>query len=400
MLGYQDFPLILLFGYSNLDTSTTCSSHLCNFGSTPPVNSSVHQPVATYSSSSITSADCAQAGEPVQSIVQQSHPLVQSYLEKSLSTVHLSTPMQLPPSTTQTTNTVFSEVKPAEPIAFIPVMELKPGKKTNDPTKIKSSVHSTSDKTQPLGSLTLLSDLPMASDLPGLESMPVLHIDDCDPNSEDVLMGRVHTASIIHPSKSGSSPEKVETVRIVGYEFPQDCQQLLNTCPDKNTKTDETVEDPVYEQLEKARMPSIGQTPPKKQKRLRNYSSPTPTEKTKKDDETPHIGNSEALLSQGPSLEKADGESTDLQEPAPVSSVVSNSEEDVKEKETNYTSDGCDAMSVSSTDRTTRRTRLAVNQKLVVEKDTQESSPETRRPRTRSSARLKSGMNHQFVPLF
>ena len=368
------------------------------------MNSSLHQPVATYSSSSITSANCAQAGEPIQSIVQQAHPSVQSSLEKSLPTVHLSAPVQLPSSTTQTTNAVFPQFKPAEPIAFIPVMELKPGKKTNDPSEIKSSVHSASDQTQPLGSLTLLSDLPMANDLPGLESMPVLHIDDCDPNSEDVLMGRVHTASIIHPSKSGSSPEKVETVRIVGYELPQGCQQLINTSADKkNTKTgeaEETVEDPIYEQLEKARKPSTEQTSPRKPKRLRNYSSSTPTEKLKKEDETLHIWNSETHLSQGPSLEKADGESTDIQEPVPFSSIVSNSEEVVKEKEANYTSDGCDAMSVSSTDRTNRRTRLTVGQKPAVENDTQESSPKTRRLRTRSSARLKSGMNHPVLRHF
>ena len=378
------------------------------------MNGSLQQPVATYSSPSlITSTNCTQAGKSIQNIVQQAQATVQSSSEKSGATVNLPAPVQQPSLTAQTTNTVFTQVQPAQPIAFIPVMELKPGKKTNDPTKIKSSVHSAVGKTQPLGSLTLLSDLPMTSDLPGLESMPVLHIDDCDPNSEDVLMGRVHTASIIHPSVSGSSPEKVETVRIIGYELPQGCQQLINTSADEKTsKTNESekmAEDQIYDQLEKARKPLTSQTPPRK-KRLRNYTSPTPSEKSKKDNETSPIGNSETLLNQDSPLEKVDVESTDTQEPV----LGSNSVEDVKEKEANCSSDGCDAMSVSSTDSIGRKTRHSTDQKLVFENGiqgaspkarrprtrssvfengTQEASPENRRPRTRSSARLKSGMN-------
>ena len=301
------------------------------------MNSSLQQPVATYSSPSIvTSTNCAQAGESIQNIVQQAHATVQSSSEKSGTTVNLPAAVQQPSLTTQTTNTVFTQVQPAQPIAFIPVMELKPGKKTNDPTKIKSSVHSAIDKTQPLGSLTLLSDLPITSDLPGLESMPVLHIDDCDPNSEDVLMGRVHTASIIHPSVSGSSPEKVETVRIIGYELPQGCQQLIETSADEKTsKTSESekmTEDPIYDQLEKARKPLTSQAPPRKQKRLRNHTSSTPAEKSEKDNETSPVGKSETLLNQDSPLEKADVESTDTQEPVLVSSIGSNRVEDVKEK--------------------------------------------------------------------
>ncbi len=170
---------------------------------------------------------------------------------------------------------------PLGSIAFIPLCEVKPLKKTNDPSKIKSSAsrvavgdnfsedrlvanpacgtiervvsitqpvssqmqnsvgqpesscvveptHSKSAVNQPVGSLTLISEEPLADDHPGLKSMPVLHIDDCDSRQENV---QFHTASIIHPDSSGRS---IETVRIVRCELPENYHQLVNVsaCPE------------------------------------------------------------------------------------------------------------------------------------------------------------------------
>ena len=351
------------FNSGTTNTYNVSASEPCSFGTGPPVNQSLIQPAATYAAVSTSCVPSTQEQQDTkhatQTTIQQTHPALQSSL------------MQAQPST--------SAVLPQAglPIAFVPVAELRTMNKTNDPSKIKSSGDKVSN--DPLGSLTII-----ANDLPGLESMPVLHIDDCDPSSEDVLMGRVHTASIIHPSQSGNSPDKIETVRIVGYELPKDCQQIINESPSSKREC-VVAKDPVFEQLKEARKPGVisrgkspsQHAPPRKQKRFRNYSSP-----------------SEELSSQS---DEKETDSVDRRESAHVV-TISDSEEQSHGKGTGYHSDGFERSSICSTDSVDRKMQNSTGNGTAAKQDIaqEEVNPDSpvHRPCTRSRTRSKTIGNY------